>query len=701
MLLQCVIISHSPLIEGTLALFQIPFCDAWWHKATKPSSCSVLPLLISSEFLDFAIHADVRIQFPGWSEYRRAVVMREVFEVIYRFWGDLGTVPDYQKEFFDCPIKSPLLVPRVFDLRQSYSDPTTCFVQKVPPIDKSSNGMKASCAGTSPDNPDSCASVAVGIESSDVTLPTHGNASQAFNGVTRTSESPTAAMELNRDASIDSTDLTFSPVRKEADVTSMGKAGLKTDVSEQTLENSSEGFGHGSHDFMTNKPRKIPPDNDDSHKHDTVFATEMPVPLSGIVAPDELDKACKNDVRQLGYRECLLRQCEEELMSSEQRKSNVGMADSTDVGMGSDKVTCNGKDALLCDANELGDGKSSAARNGTLDGVDNKVLNSFELPPERVGKTLKERKVITASFAESIAAACSNNASCDEVSVYTKEYTEKLNGCVEQEKSRHSSISLLEAETLIPRLSTTATKTAKELMKTGAAISSKSTTHPGAMATGGVKTARVGVVVSTSELGTTATTDSSNMKRTASLAREEEEDLTQGGARLNGSLKRNHSPSDFYMGLDGESAVNRRRTPRRLASATRFDLLDATDDVSLERDLRKAIKLSKLEKAGARKSNAAKDEHPFIDDDLEVFRKAERVPLKTSVKQLNVEVAEIGKESSGNPLMKVKKLKRSVAFEALWRQKSVEEPIVILEGRRYCLGKYFYCVFFQLILGAF
>ncbi len=58
--------------------------------------------------------------------------MREVFEVLYRFGRELDLVPEYRREFFDNPVKCPLLIPRVLDLRQDFSDPTTCYLQKYP-----------------------------------------------------------------------------------------------------------------------------------------------------------------------------------------------------------------------------------------------------------------------------------------------------------------------------------------------------------------------------------------------------------------------------------------------------------------------------------------------------------------------------------------------------------------------------------------
>ena len=51
--------------------------------------------------------------FPlvGWSEYRRAVVIREVFEVLYNFSTKLSVIPEYNSKFFDTTVLDSTLYP--------------------------------------------------------------------------------------------------------------------------------------------------------------------------------------------------------------------------------------------------------------------------------------------------------------------------------------------------------------------------------------------------------------------------------------------------------------------------------------------------------------------------------------------------------------------------------------------------------------
>eukprot|EP00794_Sanderia_malayensis_P008849 gene8849-9797_t len=70
----------------------------------------------------------------GWSEYRRAVVMREVFEVLYRFGRQFNMIPEYEKAFFDSPVKCPLLSQGVSGGKKDVSSPTTKrVIEKVKP----------------------------------------------------------------------------------------------------------------------------------------------------------------------------------------------------------------------------------------------------------------------------------------------------------------------------------------------------------------------------------------------------------------------------------------------------------------------------------------------------------------------------------------------------------------------------------------
>ena len=69
------------------------------------------------------------IPLSGWSEYRRAVVMREVFEVLVKFGNEDGTYPEYDKKFFESKIRTASLKERTFDLRQRWDEPE-CLIKK-------------------------------------------------------------------------------------------------------------------------------------------------------------------------------------------------------------------------------------------------------------------------------------------------------------------------------------------------------------------------------------------------------------------------------------------------------------------------------------------------------------------------------------------------------------------------------------------
>lgn len=59
----------------------------------------------------FNLNFDLR---TGWSEYRRAVVIREVFEILYHISTNTENIPDYNSEYFDKPESDPLLQPIKF-----------------------------------------------------------------------------------------------------------------------------------------------------------------------------------------------------------------------------------------------------------------------------------------------------------------------------------------------------------------------------------------------------------------------------------------------------------------------------------------------------------------------------------------------------------------------------------------------------------
>ena len=541
--------------------------------------------------------------------------MREVFEVIYRFWNELGTVPDYKKEFFDCPAQSSLLVPRVFDLRQSYSDPTTCVVQKVSQGDRRGADYREA------------------VRTSNVYIK-----HQRLSGVKQKTENDCVsgrinpAQELNgnlvgkcklslKDEPVDKSDLDSReedlPVSKE-DKSVIASIGDRCSSVDDLL--------------MTVRPRS-------SHSSCIDF-----------LCPGSVDAASRFD--STSYESRFDSLCSAEAKREVPITTGVNNTGGTGISLGLfgrtkvEGLPGNGKSGQAVTESDRSntisthnDSDDNGARKHS-DKTDGTVNSSVVDRSERSVQQSRERKVISARFAESIAAACGNNLTWSEHSGDQEHCHVYSHGTNDD---------------------------------TGSLCSTPTTKNSGNMS-------------APLEIGSVE--GSTRAVRIAIPAQSKNETSTMSYSRQSSASETNGECSTLESLRDSESVMQRRRTPRRHASSARFDLLIANDDMSLERDLRRAIKLSKLETTASSKANEV-GEDINLDVNVSELSKSERVPLKTSLKRFR---AESGMEQNGDivesPIDKLKKLKRSVAFEALWRQKSVEEPVVIQDEKVYSLGKF-------------
>ena len=570
--------------------------------------------------------------------------MREVFEVIYRFWNELGTVPDYEKRFFDCPLKSSLLVPRVLDLRQSYSDPTTCVVQKVP------HGDRMGADGNSKDPV--CTTKGYVRDSK---LPNEDQQPKHH----RLSRSPTTTHE------VDGTEDCWSEKScKDESVNESKLHSMELDlpVSEGdtlTAKSSEDRFSNASEPLKSCKSSTGKMDVVDDLLMTVRPRISQPEPLD-LMYPDDMDLSTQdNRTSPELYSDMFYAQGTEEEFP---KKTEVLAGN--DVGLSAQPVeggTLDCRNSHQDNAEPVPSVNISKANSGhssrdydtheainpnviyNINGIDsagNKLVMDIN---EGIVRQSKERKIISARFAESIAAACGNNSSWNESSGKQDVYTHGV-------KDRAGSIFTI------------------------------------------AKAANAASVVAPSGIDTTGT---ATLAPITTMPLNVKPDVsTPAYSKLsNGSeMRENFSSVESFR--DYESAMQRRRTPRRLASSTRFDFLIANDDISLERDLRKAIKLSKLENTVTSKANDAIEEEVYLTDKSNDFKKSERLPLKTSLKYLNIAPEkEHGENVAESPINKLKKLKRSVAFEALWTQKSVEEPTVIQDEKIYSLGKIIFLKF--------
>lgn len=583
--------------------------------------------------------------------------MREVFEVIYRFGNELGTVPEYEKEFFDSPIRSPLLVPRVFDLRQSYSDPTTCFVQRLSHGDKSNATMnKTGGTFSNEDNVknDSCVTEKDGLDGG-----TRSEAVQNLRCANHRLLSATEGADINGKTDLIEDEL-LGPIKTE-------------DSLDKDSEMQKWCFGNGdssksTHDqgpdllddnLMTVMPRKVECMMDG--RHDAQLTDNV---MQNMI---RIDSGCGFGADEPGVSRC---------EGNQELQPNWANGDVTDKDLSqklySDPIyhiQGESPHGLNVDKQPSQELNVSATEDHTLGSISTNEGEQDTVPK-------KGRKIISAKFAESIAAACSNNVSWNERSLSEGKIAETSGHVVNQ---RAGSTSLLTATIATTTTSTTSTAAATERTVSEMTAMSEAIT---AAATGeydmvtAVENADLNAMVTAADIDVMETTSSY-----ASMHGKHENTV-----RTDPSVTESRrNSSDIEMGMSGE--LSRRRPQRRVASSTRYDLLVAADDVSLERDLRKAIKLSKLEKTAARKSSDAKDDDgDTMNNKSNELKKAERLPLKISIKQLKTD-SESDDETPGNALRKLKKLKRSVAFEALWTQKSVEEPLVLLDGMKYSLGK--------------
>ena len=552
--------------------------------------------------------------------------MREVFEVIYLFWNELGRVPDYKKEYFECPNTSSLLVPRVFDLRQSFSDPTTCVVHKVPHGERvdSENKSLETVNGSNVDIKHSKGySEEEELENDHMSSRT--SPCEEFEGKEGKSCEGCPAEELIERPKLNTKDFDLSVHEEDAkNLALVGDRLPNTDELSLCSKNSNETLDSASDVLVTVRPRgsESPTTLNLSYSKGS-----SPVDMEFDKEPDRV--YCRKTKRMV-------------VEKPEVPISN-GISDLPGKVLMSDV-----KKSELTIANEVWSKELTSKAKHNKFSFDSEAQGSLEVYSkdgvdlhEGIARKPSAKKVISAQFAESIAAACGNS-----------HHSFSWNENARNEDHGEA-----------------CTRTARD--GTGSIVSASTTT-----------------ATSTSRMCTHAVNDTLHKSATTRISVQESSQISvqpYSPQDTASKVKGNHH--GFKDLRDYESASQRRRTPRRLASSARFDLLVATDDVSLKRDIRKAIKLSKLEKAVATPNHASEEVH--VSEEANDFKKSDRPPLKTALNRLENVCSDEKCIPLESPISKLKKLKRSVAFEAMWTQKSVEEPTVIDEDKVYSLGKFY------------
>ena len=595
----------------------------------------------------------------GWSEYRRAVVMREVFEVLYHFGEELSIVPEYEKEFFDSPVKSPLLVPRVFDLRQNFADPTTCVVKNVPQkemkimeenVDEPENSRVAQSGAV-----DACniAEDSERMETSDIksdlgksdrqSLDWQKSDRQKSDGRMSDREKSFGGNLNGENLSCEISDREYQNENKSSDgqadktissnVTNFCEDVLKQEVvgcdksdvgfgSEVTITTRSIGTDALINSDCTGCKQRIVSSNI-CKKHD-VYKVEVNSDSSYGVLKESAAKSDASKFIGVSNKEddmILSHDCSPRLTMSKCDEKHVvrlnQKSDDKDRRLSptiSHSVTNASDVSPVYDANSntpKSPGqffKSPIPSEAITTETESKADTSREEVPKKVA-------VISASFAESIAAACGNKKAWNKGK-------RKGTGPEGDQNSKGGS--------------------------------------------------RINPTAATATTATSATTTA----------------LEEPQSQMDTAESRNNSDAD-----SNEVAMNRRRTSRRIATAARFDhLLVGTDEFSLERDLRRAIKLSKRERSISKSNNANEEQElpnqgPELDEKKtnEISGKVERMPLKRPLSHV-YDKDDDGGDDSTCVIRKLKTMNRSVAFEALWTQMAVEEPNVLLDDENYSLG---------------
>ena len=508
--------------------------------------------------------------------------MREVFEVVYRFGTDLDAVPEYQKEFFDSPVKSALLVPRVFDLRQSYSDPTTCVVQKLSQTDK----------GAATDE----------------------------------------SRSLSSEAETSKENIRQRNIKSENSPGSMSQSKITTATISSTYGSSkTKGCDFLEHKSVIVNPTESGSPNSDLESGKSSSAacchkTENIIDQSAFTSQLGGTKLPFSDYNN--YCELLSRNC-----VSQRNERSTGLTFDSNAN----------KIIRLKEERDI----SPMPKNGAKLTDENTETNNRE----------EHQRVITAGFAESIVAACENKKAWIRDSIKQRIEAREVpeNTSVTLDSEKKLSLNTIVKSTNPVTLTTRCLETDTSLLETGLGQDSADT-------------------LQTPYLQSAADpVPKENLPAKIPDAADANEQIVY---------------SDQESGsCSNDGSVNcRRRTSRRITNSTRFDLLGASDELSLERDLRKAIKLSKLEVSVGSRPTSENEEAPSENLQVEEIKKTDKIPIRNSLKPFNIKHFGI-KDGSDNDVPALKKINRSVAFEALWTQMSVEEPTVILDNKTYSLGE--------------
>ncbi|XP_065065926.1 uncharacterized protein LOC135691865 [Rhopilema esculentum] len=577
----------------------------------------------------------------GWSEYRRAVVMREVFEVVYRFGTELDAVPEYQKEFFDSPVKSALLVPRVFDLRQSYSDPTTCVVQKLSQTDK---GAATDESRSLSSEAEMCKEDILQRNIKSENLP----GSMPQSKITTATKSSTYETSKTKGCDL---------LEHKSVIVNLTESGLPNNDPESG-KSSSAACGSQADDVDTRRQSEAAKVSESVQNQRSVRndLQGKPSQNGGLSKKDKMLVKPRNNCLHDGNCSCHNSEniIDQSAFTSQSGGTKLPFSDYNNYCelLSRDGVSQRneGSTSLTFDSNANKIIRLKEERN-----ISPMPKNGAELTHENTeAKNGEEhQRVITAGFAESIVAACENKKAWMRDSIKQRIEARDVpeNTGVTLDSDKKLSLNTVVKNSNPVTLPTRCPETGTSLLETGLgqdSVENRQTPY---------------------------------LRSAADPVPQENLDVADANEQIVYSDQENGSYSN-----DG-SLMSRRRTSRRITNSTRFDLLGASDELSLERDLRKAIKLSKLEVSVGSRPTSENEEAPPESLQVEEIKKTEKIPIRNSLKPFNIKHFGI-KDGSDNDVPTLKKINRSVAFEALWTQMSVEEPSVILDNKTYSLGEF-------------
>ena len=587
--------------------------------------------------------------------------MREVFEVLYHFGEELSIVPEYEKEFFNSPVKSPLLVPRVFDLRQNFADPTTCVVKNVPQkemkIMEENVGEPENSRVAQSGAVDAC-NIAEDLERMDACdIKSDGG---------RSDRQKMDWQKSDRQKS----DGQMSDREKSVGENLKGEK-LSCETLDREYQNGNKS-SNGQADktvssYVTNFCENIPKqDVVGSDKSDVGFGSEATITTRSIGTDALMNGDCTG--------------CKQRIVSSNICKKHdvYKVEGNTDSSYGVLKGSAAKSDA----SKFIGVSSKEDDMNLSHDCAPRLTMSTIEYDEKHVVRLNQNLSpIISRSVTNATNVSPVYDANSDEPKSTGQLFKSPIpSDPVTTETESKADTSREEVPKKVAVIS------ASFAESIAAACGNKKTWNKGKRkVTGpeGDQNSKGDTRIKATAAATTTATSATSATTTA---------LEEPQSQMETAESRNNSDAD-----NNEMAMNRRRTSRRIATSARFDhLLVGTDEISLERDLRRAIKLSKRERTISKSNNVNEeqelpDQGPGLDEKKknEVSGKVDRMPLKRPLSYV------YGKDDDGGDdstcvIRKLKTMNRSVAFEALWTQTAVEEPSVLLDDETYSLGK---CLF--------